>query len=267
MAKGFDLTLRQLYYQFVARDLLPNTMQSYNRLKGMMTKARMAGYVDWKAITDRTRNVAKNSHWENPGEIIRGAAYSFMVDRWEEQPNRVEVWIEKDALKGVISGICKQLDVPYFSCRGYTSISEMWKAGRRLMRTRKGGQTPWIIHLGDHDPSGIDMTRDIDERLELFSEHTIQINRIALNMDQIEELDLPPNPAKLSDSRARGYIAEFGRSSWELDALDPQYMSDLIEAAVKKLRDPDIYEATRMREQAMRDKLDELAEEHGHNDW
>jgi hypothetical protein len=86
-------------------------------------------------------------------------------------------------------------------------------------------------------------------------------------MDQIEDLNLPPNPAKLSDSRAQGYIAEFGRSSWELDALDPQYMSDLIEAVVKKLRDPDIYAATRMREQAMRDKLDELAEEHGHDNW
>jgi hypothetical protein len=267
LAKGFDLTLRQLYYQFVARDLIPNTMKAYNRIKGIMNKARLAGLVDWNAITDRTRNVESNSHWTNPGSIIRSAAYSFMVDHWEEQPNRVEVWIEKDALKGVIEGICERLDVPYFSCRGYTSVSEMWRAGNRLIANRKAGQTTWVIHLGDHDPSGIDMSRDIEERLELFTGNTVRINRIALNMNQIEELDLPPNPAKLSDSRAQGYIASFGSDSWELDALDPEYMSNLIEGVVKKLRDPEIYARTREREGAMKTKLDELAEEHGHDNW
>lgn len=267
LAKGFDLTLRQLYYQFVARDLIPNNIKSYNRLKSVMNRARLAGLVDWEAITDRTRNIEANSHWNNPGSIIRSAAYSFMVDHWADQPNRVEVWIEKDALKGVIARICERLDVPYFSCRGYTSVSEMWRAGNRLIANRKAGQTSWVIHLGDHDPSGIDMTRDIQERLELFTGHTVHLNRIALNMDQIEELDLPPNPAKLTDSRAQAYIAEYGRDSWELDALDPQYMSDMIGAVVKKLRDPDLYAATREREAAMKAKLDELAEEYGHDNW
>lgn len=267
LAKGFDLTLRQLYYQFVARDLIPNNMKAYNRIKELMNKARLAGLVDWEAITDRTRNIEKNSHWDNPGEIIRSAAYSFMVDHWEEQGNRVEVWIEKDALKGVIAGICKRLDVPYFSCRGYTSVSEMWRAGNRLLKNHRAGQATWVIHLGDHDPSGIDMTRDIQERLELFTGGRVHINRIALNMDQVEDLNLPPNPAKLSDSRAQAYIASYGRDSWELDALDPQYMSDIIEATVKQLRDPEQYAATKEREAAMKAKLDELAEEHGHNDW
>jgi hypothetical protein len=267
LAKGFDLTLRQLYYQFVARDLIPNTMKAYNRIKSIMNKARLAGLVDWEAITDRTRNVELNSHWTNPGSIIRSAAYSFMVDHWEDQPNRVEVWIEKDALKGVISGICERLDVPYFSCRGYTSVSEMWRAGNRLIANRKADQTTYVIHLGDHDPSGIDMSRDIADRLELFTGRHVELDRIALNMDQIEELGLPPNPAKLSDSRAQAYITSFGSDSWELDALDPEYMSNLIGTVVRKLRDPDLYAAVLEREGAMKSKLDELAEEHGHDNW
>lgn len=266
--KGFSLTLRQLYYQFVARDLMSNNIKAYNRLKSMMTKARLAGLVDWEAIKDITRELEEQGHWSNPGSIIRSAASSFRTDRWADQPCRVEVWIEKDALKNVISGICEELDVPYFSCRGYTSVSAMWEAGNRLKRTTRRDHKPtWIVHLGDHDPSGVDMTRDIIDRLELFTGRSLSLERIALNMDQVEELDLPPNPAKFTDSRVDTYVAEFGDGSWELDALDPQYMADLIETFVLSLRDQDIYDATMEREDTMRDKLDDLAEEHGHDNW
>ena len=266
--KGFSLTLRQLYYQFVARDLMPNNIKAYNRLKSVMTKARLAGLVDWEAIKDITRELEEEGHWANPGSIIRSAASSFRTDRWADQLCRVEVWIEKDALKNVISGICEELDVPYFSCRGYTSVSAMWEAGNRLKRTTRRDHKPtWIVHLGDHDPSGVDMTRDIIDRLELFTGRSLSLERIALNMDQVEELDLPSNPAKFTDSRVDTYVAEFGDGSWELDALDPQYMADLIETFVLSLRDQDIYDATMEREDAMREKLDDLAEEHGHDNW
>jgi len=253
----------------VARALTANNIKAYNRLKSVMTKARLAGMVDWDSITDLTRELEEQGHWANPGSIIRSAADSFRTDHWADQQCRVEVWIEKDALKNVISGICEELDVPYFSCRGYTSVSAMWRAGHgRLRKTLRRERKPtWIVHLGDHDPSGIDMTRDIVDRLEMFTERSVQVERIALNMDQVEELDLPPNPAKMTDSRVGTYLASFGDDSWELDALDPQYMADLIERFVLRLRDPDIHEATIEREDAMKAKLDELAEEYGHDNW
>ena len=131
------------------------------------------------------------------------------------------------------------------------------------MRHVAGGQNAVIIHLGDHDPSGIDMTRDIAERLSLFSGGTTVVKRKALNIDQVEELDLPPNPAKLSDSRAKAYIEDFGRSSWELDALDPEYIEKLIATTVKKYRDEDKWEATMEREREMVATLKALAAEHG----
>jgi len=247
--QGFDLTLRQLYYQFVARDVIANKQTEYKRLGGIINDARLAGLLDWDYIVDRTRNLRGLSHWDTPHEIIRSAAYGYRTQRWADQPHRVEVWIEKDALVGVIAGACERNDVDYFSCRGYTSQSELWGAAQRMIRYQRDGQKPVIIHLGDHDPSGVDMTRDIRERLELF-EADVDVRRIALNMDQVEEHQPPPNPAKLTDSRAGGYIREHGRSSWELDALEPTLLDRLIEDEIWAWRDADLWdEATRAMEQ------------------
>lgn len=237
--QGFDLTLRQLYYQFVARDLAPNTQAEYKRLVGLVSDGRLAGLLDWSAIQDRTRNVRANSHWESPQEIVETCAGQYAIDRWAKQACRCEVWIEKDALLGVIEGVCEEFDVPFFSCRGFTSQSEMWRAAVRMCKWERGEQKTVIIHLGDHDPSGIDMTRDIQDRLELFGAKT-KVERIALNMDQVEEYEPPPNPAKTTDSRFAGYSVLHGDDSWELDALDPPVLVNLIRRAIKKFRDPDV---------------------------
>ena len=111
-AQGYDLTLRQLYYQFVSRDLLPNRQSEYKRLGDIINDARLAGLVDWEAIVDRTRNIRALPHWSDPAAIVQAAASSFAVDKWAEQPRRVEVWIEKDALVGVFEPVCEELDVP-----------------------------------------------------------------------------------------------------------------------------------------------------------
>jgi len=249
-AQGFILTLRQLYYQLVSRDIIPNLQTEYKRLGSIVNDARLAGLIDWRAIEDRTRNLEQLSHWSSPSEIIETCAEQFHVDMWATQKYRPEVWIEKDALLGVIEGVCKELDVPYFSCRGYTSQSEMWGGGMRLAMHRKRKQLPFIFHLGDHDPSGKDMTRDIQDRMALFM-GGCKLERLALNMDQIEEYEPPPNPAKLTDSRCAGYIAEFGPDSWELDALEPAVIAELIRSAVEKLIEPKAWGKKRAeREQA-----------------
>lgn len=237
--QGFELTLRQLYYQFVSRDFIPNNMRAYKNLGDVVNDARLAGLIDWEAIVDRTRNLVSMAHWENPAEIVEACARQFRLDKWSAQPRRVEVWIEKDALVGVIEGICKELDVAYFSCRGYTSQSEMWSAAMRLKDYYRAGQPPKIFHLGDHDPSGKDMSRDILARLNEFAGVTIELERLALNMDQITQYNPPPNPTKMSDSRAEDYKEEFGESSWELDALEPAVIAELIRNAVYGVRDAD----------------------------
>lgn len=234
---GFRLTLRQLYYQFVARDLLANRQQNYKRLGVIMSDARNAGLVDWDAIEDRTRNLQDNNHWDSPADILAACAEQFRYDVWATQTYRPEVWIEKDALLGVFEPTCTELDVPLFSCRGYTSQSEIWVAGRRLLRHLGCKQTPLILHFGDHDPSGLDMTRDILGRLGLYSEHPVDVNRLALNMDQIEKYRPPPNPAKITDSRYVAYCAIHGSDSWELDALDPRVLSDLARTAIEAIQD------------------------------
>lgn len=252
--QGFDLTLRQLYYQFVARDLLANRQTEYKRLGSIVNDARLAGELDWDYIVDRTRNLRGLSHWDDPQSIIRSVSYGYRTERWADQPHRVEVWIEKDALVGVITGACQRNDVDYFSCRGYTSQSELWGAAQRMLRYEQAGQKPVVIHLGDHDPSGVDMTRDIGDRLALFGA-TVDVRRIALNMDQIEEHQPPPNPAKLTDSRAGGYIREHGRSSWELDALEPTLLDRLIEDEIWAWRDADLWEAATSAMERERERL------------
>lgn len=259
-SEGYDLTLRQLYYQFVSKDLIENTEKSYKRLGNIISDGRLCGLINWNAIVDRTRNLEANSHWEHPSEIIESCAKQFRIDLWEGQKFRPEVFIEKDALVGVISRVCEELDVPYFSCRGYTSQSAMWNASRRFQHYIKKGQDPFIIHLGDHDPSGIDMTRDIIDRLQLFLGQNIKINRIALNMSQVEQYSPPPNPTKLSDSRAKTYIKKFGYDSWELDALDPRTISTLIRETVMEVRDEKKWETMTQQQNHFQKSLESISQ-------
>lgn len=256
-ADGFKLTLRQLYYQFVARGLMENDTGLYNRMGSIISDARLAGLIDWEAIEDRTRNLQANSHWNDPGEILTAAARGFMLDHWVGQHYRVEVWIEKEALVGVIASICEELDVSYFACKGYVSQSEMWNAAQRLKSYKDNGHRPVIIHLGDHDPSGIDMTRDIFDRQKLF-DGAVDVERIALNMNQVRKYNPPPNPAKLTDSRCKGYMSEYGDKSWELDALEPRMLQRLIKSTVEEYREKEPYMEVKRQEQEYKNILDNI---------
>jgi hypothetical protein len=257
-AQGYDLSVRQLYYQFVARGWIPNKDTEYKKLGDIIADGRLAGLIDWEAITDRTRNLKQNSHWSSPGDIIHSAAASFAVDKWEGQPYRIEVWVEKEALVGILESACEPLDTPYFACRGYTSISEVWAAAMRLKRWKKKGQRILILHLGDHDPSGIDMSRDIRDRLQVFGVK-VEFQRLALNMNQVQQYQPPPNPAKVTDARFKGYQELYGDESWELDALDPAVLTALIQDAIGNHRDDEAWDAAVDREQEAQARLRKAA--------
>ncbi len=252
-AQGYELTLRQVYYQLVARGYIPNNERSYKNVGSLINDGRLAGLIDWNSVTDRTRNLRKAGHWDNPADVIASARYSYNLDKWEGQPNYVEVWVEKDALVDIVGQACNPLDTPYFSCRGYTSQSEMWSAAQRFIR-QDDREKRIIIHLGDHDPSGIDMTRDIQERLELFGAD-VYVKRVALTMNQIQTYNPPPNPAKITDSRASKYIDQYGNESWELDALEPKVITDLIKKQVTMYRNDDIYRAVCDKESREKEEL------------
>lgn len=254
-ARGFTLTLRQLYYQFVSRDIIANKQTEYKRLGKIVNDARVAGLLDWSAIEDRTRNVKRPNVWRSPEAIIRAVADQYQEDPWIGQEFRPEVWIEKDALVGVIESICEERRVPFFACRGYVSQSEAYDAGKRFQRVINGGQRPLVLHLGDHDPSGLDMTRDIDQRLYRFAGMNVEVRRLALNMDQIDEYGPPPNPAKDTDARFEGYQDEFGDSSWELDALDPTVISDLIETELSGVIEWEKWDAAMATEESNKEDL------------
>lgn len=140
--KGLTLTIRQLYYQFVARRLCKNHISQYNRLSRLINDARLCGLIDWYAIIDRTRSLSANGHWDDPREILESCAPGYNVDKWEEQEVRPEIWIEKDAAIGIIDRVCRKNDVPYFSTRGFPSQTSIWRAAMRLKRYINNGQEP-----------------------------------------------------------------------------------------------------------------------------
>lgn len=242
--QGYRLTLRQLYYQLVSRGLIPNSLQSYHRIGNIVNKGRLAGDIDWAMIEDRVRVPSSNYHWDNPKQIVESAARGYYRDHWEGQENYVEVWCEKDAVSNIIQPVCEKWDVTFMANRGYTSQSAMYEAFHRYQdEGLDKGKELFLIYLGDHDPSGIDMTRDIEDRMGRFMYSaadiplTFDVDRIALNMDQVNVYKPPENPVKMTDSRWGSYVEKYGDKSWELDALEPKVLADLVEDSILQFLD------------------------------
>jgi len=262
--QGYVLTVRQLYYQFVSKDLLENNEKNYKMLISTITKARLAGLISWHAIEDRNRGAVTYRSEESEENVLSGIEYGLSYDHWARQEHYVEVWVEKDALSSVIEKPCGKYGVPYLACKGYLSASEMWRAGQRFEKAIEDGKKCVIIHLGDHDPSGLDMTRDNQERMNLFTQNMgVDLRRIALNIDQIEQYAPPPNPAKVTDSRSVDYIKQYGNKSWELDALEPKVIDALITKEIKGMIDQDRWDMVTEMQTEGRQYLEALGDNWG----
>ena len=240
--QGYKLTLRQLYYQLVSRDIIPNKVEEYAKLSSLLVKGRMAGVVDWDAIEDRIR-VPKLPYWAfDVPDAINDMIRSYRLDRMRDQDVYIEVWVEKDALSGVLSRITNKYHVRLMVNRGYSSATAMHDASIRINRETEEGKQAHILYLGDHDPSGMDMIRDITDRLSEFNSDVV-VQHIGLTDDQIKRYNPPPNPAKVSDPRAKDYIAKYGATSWEVDALKPEILNELLESNINVLIDHQKYDA------------------------
>lgn len=267
-SQGYDLSLRQLYYQLVSKNIVPNEEKSYKNVGGLVSDARLAGLVDWDMIKDRGREMVCNPHWQGTSHFLESVAPQFQVDLWEGQCNYVEVMVEKQALEGVLEPVCRRLDIPFTANKGYSSSSAMYEAGRRMYEKLRDEKQIYIIYLGDHDPSGIDMSRDVLDRLRMFSECDegdtvkVEVNRVALNMAQVEEMNPPENPAKITDSRAAAYIRRFGTSSWELDAIEPRQLASLVTDTITSLLDVPLFNRRKKEQERVRKELLKLAKQY-----
>jgi len=240
--QGYRLTLRQLYYQLVSRDIIPNAKAEYAKLSTLLVNGRMSGIVDWDAIEDRIR-IPFLPYWVNGIEnAINDTITQYRLDRQKEQKVYIELWVEKDALSGVLKRITSRYHIKLMVNRGYSSCTAMHDAYERLRRYEDEGKQTCVLYLGDHDPSGLDMIRDVRERLEEFGVYP-EVRHIGLTKKQIEKFNPPPNPAKITDPRAGWYIQKHGDFSWEVDALDPKALHQLVRENVEELIDMALFKS------------------------
>jgi hypothetical protein len=298
--QGYVLTLRQLYYQLVSRDVVPNTPAEYEKLSVLLKEGRMGGIVDWDAIEDRVRRPSTPASWDSPSDILLGAAAQFALPRMRGQETYLEVWVEKDALSGVLSRVTRPYHVPIMVNRGYSSASAMYEAYRRF--ENKVGYSNCkkirILYLGDFDPSGVDMVRDVESRIcEFFLGKAKSFDKcvvdttvrnkpakksclhfphlwptilkeklkidfkivpIALTREQIDLYEPPPNPAKRTDKRFAKFKANHGDMSWEVDALRPEVLNEILTKSILEHIDVSLYEAIVAQEKEGRRQLREL---------
>ena len=244
--RGYQVTLRQLHYQLVTKNLTPNTEGDYKRLSRVMKEGRNGGLVDWDMIVDRTRIPTIPSEFKGIDDLLDTAVNSYRKDRHVDQINYVEVWTEKDAIAGLLEPITRKYHIHLVVDRGYSSVSAMFVAAKRFakqasdeMEQPKNGH---ILYLGDHDPSGMDMVRDVKDRMNGFGvgdceDSILFVNRIAITKEQIDRYDAPPNFTKETDTRTQKYLDEYGEGSWEVDALPPEVLNELLENKIEELID------------------------------
>lgn len=240
------VSIRQLHYRMTEMADYANTQANYNMLVSLISKARDAGLVSWTAVEDRERGLKGLGYNEHPHELFQGLDQHYRRDKWADQPWRPEFWVEKKAQEGIIGRIADEMEVDYFATRGYNSHSESWRAAQRFSRYIRKGQRPIIFYVSDLDWAGLDMHRDIQDKLERYCGTPIIVQRLALTIDQVEEFNLPDNPVKDTDVRIKDWA--YGDKCWELDAHHPEEIQKLFREAVEKVRDPDIWDASLARE-------------------
>jgi hypothetical protein len=235
------ITLRQLYYRLVSRLLIPNTVNSYKRLSRIMVKAREQEDVPVNCLEDRSRRVLGrgDTGYDSAEEYLKQKLSSlqdswkgFSMPMWEDQPVYILISLEKDALSRLVSRVANKYSIRTFPTRGYPSFSYV-QTMANYMQTRLSGKSIIVLYFGDFDPSGVDIERDLEDRLYRYGAKDFKVKRIALKLDQIKEYNLPPMPVKLSDARAESFMAKHGDQSVELDALDPNLLQDTVEKAIR----------------------------------
>jgi hypothetical protein len=252
------MTLRQIYYRLVSRNAIPNHLNSYKNLSRILVSAREKGELPSHIMEDRGRtSVGGDFGYEstegfalNRLRSLKGCASDFTREMWANQDEYIEVWVEKDALSRLVSVACGGYRVKTCVGRGYSSYTYVADAVDRFVEKQDKQCT--VIYLGDFDPSGLDITRDLGRRMAEYGAEHVEIKRIALSKDQIKKYSLPPAPVKLTDARAEKFVDKHGKDVWELDALEPNVLQQTIQDEIVRHVDGDLWQETR--EQIEKDK-------------
>jgi len=252
--KGISLTLRALYYQLVSRQVFSNQQTNYFLLSRLLTDARYAGVVDWEIITDHHRSTEKPSCFDDLQDGLSSLCAQYRRDKWANQPIYLEVQCEKDALYAVISPLTSKCGVALTINRGYTSATAIYGCAQRFKAAKQQGKVCVLLYVGDHDPSGLNMSQDIRNRLaEMGAE--VEVVRVALNFEQVKQFGLPPNPVKAKDTRSADYSQKYGVECWEVDALKPEQLVAMIRGEIEQRFDKNLHKATEELEVEDRKKL------------
>jgi hypothetical protein len=248
-------TVRQVFYQATVVGLVPKSENGYGMVQNDLVLLRRDGRVPYRWLADNTRWQRKPATFTNIESALRQAARYYRKDLWAEADRYVEVWLEKDALAGVIAPITTAYDVPLMVSRGYASLSFLHSAAETISSF---GVPAYLYHLGDFDPSGVNAGEKIEETIRAMApDAEIHFKRLAVTPAQIVHLNLPTRPTKTTDSRSKG----FGDISVELDAMTPGTLRALVEGAINEHLPPDQFEELRRAEEHDRQVIRQIVDE------
>jgi hypothetical protein len=223
------MTVRQVFYQATVHGLVEKTEAGYNKIQDDLVRLRKAGRLPYHWLADNTRWQRKPETFDSIEQALAETARFYRKSLWREADCYCEVWLEKDALSGVVYPVTSAYDVPLMVARGYASLSFLHSAAEHI---RTVGKPVVIYHLGDFDPSGVNAGEKIESTLrEMAPEAEIYFRRLAVTPMQIFDWDLPTRPTKVTDSRAKS----FGDISVELDAIEPGRLRRIVEEAIEQL--------------------------------
>lgn len=224
------MTVRQVFYQMTSRGYIPKTEQSYRgTICRLLSELRLSRVIPFGYISDNTRWMRKPKTFDSMEDMLNLNKETYRRALWSSQPVYLEIWIEKDALAGVVYDVTEQWDVPLMVTRGYASLSYLYEAAQVY---ETAGKPVYIYYLGDYDPSGVDINRSVESRMREFAPNAdIHFERIAITPDQIKLFNLPTRPTKPSDTRSRKFESD---TSVELDAMEPQLLRELVEHHITK---------------------------------
>jgi hypothetical protein len=247
-------TIRGLFYRVMSKGLIPKTEQGYGVVQRQALKMRRAGELPYNWITDGSRLRLKPRTFSNAQAALENTARMYRRDLWIDQEVHVEVWSEKDAIRGVVYPVTAEFDVPLMISRGFGSETFLYDTAEDINDEKR----PAVIYqLGDHDPSGVAAWDDIQRKLRGFVNDDIDLTfeRIAVTAEQITHMDLPTRPTKQSDTRA----AKFDGESVEVDAVPSSVLRDLVRNAIESWIDPGALRLTRIAEESEREVLERIA--------
>lgn len=216
LAEDSPMTVRQVFYQLVGRGAIAKTEAEYKQtVVRLLTEMRRDGSIAFNTIADNTRWMRKPKTHTSLRSMLGESRKLYRRALWNDQEAYCEVWLEKDALAGVLLPETAEFDVPLMVTRGYFSVSYLYEAGSAIAAECK---PTFIYYFGDHDPSGRDITRATESGLREFAPGAeIHFERVAVTQEQIELLKLPTRPTKVTDSRCKNFDGE----SVEVDAIPP----------------------------------------------